>query len=91
VTVREPAQWIISGVDGDGNAVPVCAEVTCSGEEGSFVSVLPLSAVHGFRRNQQEEGYTVTVDWLYEVPAEFTPVWAALIIEQGGHGRVDFH
>lgn len=91
MTVAEPARYVISGVDGDGKAVPVCARVTCSDARGDFSTVLPVRSVHRYARNQREEGHTVTVEWLYEVPAELVGLWAAMIIEQGGYGHVDLH
>jgi hypothetical protein len=91
MTVREPERYVISGVDGDGNAVPVCARVTCADDRGDFSSVLLVRSVHGYVRNQREEGYVVTVEWLYEVPTDLMGLWAAMIIEQGGYGHVDLH
>jgi hypothetical protein len=37
---------------------------------------MAVEAVHGYARNQREEGFTVTVEWLNEVPEELQLWWA---------------
>lgn len=63
---------------------PVLARVKCENSSGSFENIFPVEAVHGYARNQREEGFIVTVEWLYEVPQEAQNWWAEYFIAVGG-------
>lgn len=82
--MKNPARYIITGVDATGVSTPVLARVKCENNSGSFENILPVEAVHGYARNQREEGFIVTVEWLYEVPQEAQNWWAEYFIAVGG-------
>lgn len=82
--MKKPAGYIITGVDATGVSTPVLARVKCENSFGSFENILPVEAVHGYARNQREEGYVVNVKWLYEVPQEAQNWWAEYFIAVGG-------
>lgn len=69
-------RFVITGVDASGNPTPVMAKVTCHGRGEPFFVHAAVEAVHGYARNQREEGFVVTVEWLYEVPDECLDWWA---------------
>ena len=82
--MKKPDRYIITGVDKAGVLTPVLARVKCENDSGSFESIFPIEAVHGYARNQREEGFVVSVDWLYEVPQEAQSWWAEYFIAAGG-------
>ena len=82
--MKKPARHIITGVDATGVSTPVLARVRCENSSGSFESNFPVEAVHGYARNQREEGFIVNVEWLYEVPQEAQNWWAEYFIALGG-------
>ena len=82
--MKKPDRYIIIGVDKAGVSTPVLARVKCENDSGSFESIFPIEAVHGYARNQREEGFVVSVDWLYEVPQEAQSWWAEYFIAIGG-------
>jgi len=69
-------RFVLTGVDAAGDPTPVMAKVTCEGRGAPLVVHAAVEAVHGFARNQREEGFVVTVEWLYEVPADHLDWWA---------------
>lgn len=69
-------RFVVTGVDAAGDPTPVMAKVTCEGRGAPLVVHAAVEAVHGFARNQREEGFVVTVEWLYEVPADHLDWWA---------------
>jgi len=74
--VKPAHRFVITGLDAAGQPTPVMAKITCEGRGSSFVVHAAIEAVHGFARNQREEGFVVTVEWLYEVPDECLDFWA---------------
>jgi hypothetical protein len=82
--MKKAARYIITGVDATGVSTPVLARVKCENSSGSFENFFPVEAVHGYARNQREEGFIVTVEWLYEVPQEAQNWWAEYFIAVGG-------
>jgi len=82
--MKKPARYIITGVDATGVSTPVLARVKCENSSGSFENIFPIEAVHGYGRNQREEGFIVNVEWLYEVPQEAQHWWAEYFIAVGG-------
>ena len=82
--MKKPARYIITGVHATGVSTPVLARVKCENSFGSFANLFPVEAVHGYARNQREEGFIVTVEWLYEVPQEAQNWWAEYFIAVGG-------
>jgi hypothetical protein len=82
--MNKPARYIITGVDAAGVSTPVLARVKCENSSGSFENIIPVEAVHGYARNQREEGFIVNVEWLYEVPQEAQNWWAEYFIAVGG-------
>jgi hypothetical protein len=58
--------------------------VKCENSSGSFENIFLVEAVHGYARNQREEGFTVNIEWLYEVPQEAQNWWAEYFIAVGG-------
>jgi len=82
--MKEPARYIITGVDATGVSTPVLARVKCESSSGSFENIFPIESVHGYVRNQREEGFIVKVEWLYEVPQEAQNWWAEYFIAVGG-------
>ena len=81
--MKKPHRYIITGVDEAGAPVPVIANVTCTNESGSFSSFLAIEGVHGYARNQREEGFIVTVEWMYEIPQEMQQYWAQYFLQVG--------
>ena len=67
---------VVTGFDADGAPTPVMAKITCQRSGESFVVHAQIEAVHRYARNQREEGYVVTVEWLFEVPEEHLEWWA---------------
>ena len=82
--MKKPHKYIITGVDEAGAPTPVIANVTCTNESGSFSTYLAIEGVHGYTRNQREEGFTVEVDWLLEVPEAMQQYWAQYFLNEGG-------
>ena len=82
--MKRPARYIITAVDKAGVSTPVLARVKCENSSGSFESIFPVESVHGYARNQREEGFIVNVEWLYEVPQEAQNWWAEYFIAVGG-------
>jgi hypothetical protein len=82
--MKKPARYIITGVDATRVSTPVLARVKCENSSGSFENIFPIEAVHGYGRNQREEGFIVNVEWLYEVPQEAQNWWAEYFIAVGG-------
>jgi len=74
--MKSAHRFVVTGVDAAGDPTPVMAKVTCEGRGAPFVVHAAVEAVHGFARNQREEGFVVTVEWLYEVPADHLDWWA---------------
>ena len=74
--MKKPKRYVITGYDESGQQVPVMAKVLCETESGPFSTFMAVEAVHGYARNQREEGFTVTVEWLNEVPGELQLWWA---------------
>ena len=74
--MKSAHRFVVTGVDAAGDPTPVMAKVTCEGRGAPFVVHAAVEAVHGFVRNQREEGFVVTVEWLYEVPADHLDWWA---------------
>ena len=81
--MKKPHRYIITGVDEAGAPTPVIANVTCTNESGSFSTYLAIEAVHGYARNQREEGFTVEVDPLFEVPEAMQQYWAEYFLQTG--------
>ena len=81
--MKKPHRYIITGVDESGAPTPVIANVTCANESGSFSTYLTIERVHGYTRNQREEGFTVEVDWLFEVPEAMQQYWAEYFLNEG--------
>ena len=82
--MKKPHRYIITGVDEAGAPTPVIANVTCINESGSFSTYLAIDGVHGYARNQREEGFTVEVEPLFEVPEEMQQYWAEYFLNEGG-------
>ncbi len=82
--MKKPHRYIITGVDEAGASAPVIANVTCTNESGSFSTYLAIEGVHGNARNQREEGYEVTIEWIYEIPQEMQQYWAQYFLNEGG-------
>ena len=81
--MKKPHRYIITGVDEAGAPTPVIANVTCTNESGSFSTYLAIDGVHGYARNQREEGFTVEVDPLFEVPEVMQQYWAEYFLQTG--------
>jgi hypothetical protein len=81
--MKKPHRYIITGVDEAGAPTPVIANVTCTNESGSFSTYLAIEGVHGYVRNQREEGFTVEVDPLFEVPEVMQQYWAEYFLQIG--------
>lgn len=81
--MKKPHRYIITGVDEAGAPTPVIANVTCTNESGSFSTYLAIEGVHGYVRNQREEGFTVEVDPLFEVPEVMQQYWAEYFLQTG--------
>ena len=81
--MKKPYRYIITGVDEAGAPTPVIANVTCTNESGSFSTYLAIEGVHGYVRNQREEGFTVEVDSLFEVPEAMQQYWAEYFLQTG--------
>ena len=81
--MKKPHRYIITGVDEAGAPTPVIANVTCTNESGSFSTYLAIEGVHGYVRNQREEGFTVEVDLLFEVPEAMQQNWAEYFLQIG--------
>ena len=81
--MKKPHRYIITGVDEAGAPTPVIANVTCTNESGSFSTYLAIEGVHGYVRNQREEGFTVEVEPLFEVPEEMQQYWAEYFLQMG--------
>ena len=81
--MKKPHRYIITGVDEAGAPTPVIANVTCTNESGSFSTYLAIDGVHGYARNQREEGFTVEVEPLFEVPEEMQQNWAEYFLQMG--------
>ena len=81
--MKKPHRYIITGVDEAGAPAPVIANVTCINESGSFSTYQALVGVHGYARNQREEGFTVEVEPLFEVPEEMQQYWAEYFLQMG--------
>ena len=81
--MKKPHRYIITGVDESGAPTPVIANVTCINESGSFSTYLAIDGVHGYARNQREEGFTVEVEPLFEVPEEMQQYWAEYFLQMG--------
>jgi len=81
--MKKPHRYIITGVDEAGAPTPVIANVTCTNESGSFSTYLAIDGVHGYARNQREEGFTVEVEPLFEVPEEMQQYWAEYFLQMG--------
>ena len=81
--MKKPHRYIITGVDEAAAPTPVIANVTCTNESGSFSTYLAIEGVHGYVRNQREEGFTVEVDPLFEVPEEMQQYWAEYFLQMG--------
>ena len=79
--MKKPYRYIITGVDEAGAPTPVIANVTCINESGSFSTYLAIEGVHGYVRNQREEGFTVEVDPLFEVPEAMQQNWAEYFLQ----------
>ena len=60
--MKKPDRYVITGLDKAGVSIPVLARVKCENNSGSFESIFPIEAVHGYARNQREEGFVVNVD-----------------------------
>ena len=82
--MKKPHRYIITGVDETGAPAPVIANVTCTNKSGSFSTYLAIEGVHGYTRNQREEGYEVTVEWIYEIPQEMQQYWAKYFLNEEG-------
>ena len=82
--MKKPHKYIITGVDEAGTPTPVIANVTCNNESGSFSTYLAIERVHGFVRNQREEGFAVEVEPLFEVPEVMQQYWAEYFLNEGG-------
>jgi hypothetical protein len=80
--MKKPHRYIITGVDENGAPAPVIANVTCTNESGSFSTFLAIEGVHGYVRNQREEGFTVEVDPLFEVPEVMQQYWAEYFLQK---------
>ena len=81
--MKKPHRYIITGVDEAGAPTPVIANITCTNESGSFSTYLAIDGVHGYARNQREEGFTVEVEPLFEVPEEMQQYWAEYFLQMG--------
>ena len=81
--MKKPHKYIITGVDEAGASAPVIANVTCTNKSGSFSTFLAIEGVHGYARNQREEGFTVEVEPLFEVPEEMQQYWAEYFLQMG--------
>ena len=81
--MKKPHRYIITGVDEAGAPTPVIANVTCTNESGSFSTYLAIEGVYGYVRNQREEGFTVEVDPLFEVPEAMQQYWAEYFLQIG--------
>ena len=81
--MKKPHRYIITGVDEAGAPTPVIANITCTNESGSFSTYLTIDGVHGYARNQREEGFTVEVEPLFEVPEEMQQYWAEYFLQMG--------
>ena len=81
--MKKPHRYIITGVDEAGAPTPVIANVTCTNESGSFSTYLAIEGVHGYVRNQREEGFIVEVEPLFEVPEEMQQYWAEYFLQIG--------
>ena len=81
--MKKPHRYVITGVDEAGAPAPVIANVTCTNESGSFSTYLAIEGVHGYTRNQREEGFTVEVEPLFEVPEEMQQYWAEYFLQMG--------
>ncbi|NDC45272.1 MAG: hypothetical protein EBZ55_04170 [Actinobacteria bacterium] len=74
--MKKAHRFVVTGVDAAGAPTPVMAKITCQKNGDPFFVHAAVEAVHGYARNQREEGYVVTVDWLFEVPEEHLEWWA---------------
>ena len=81
--MKKPHRYIITGVDEAGAPTPVIANVTCTNESGSFSTYLSIEGVHGYVRNQREEGFAVEVEPLFEVPEAMQQYWAEYFLQIG--------